>query len=421
MFSFFRRKKKQETPAPEEAQVQETAAKAESEVTQIVENIKEEVESLTESVKGQVESAVETVSGAVEQVKETVAEMLSEAEEAAEKAAEQVEAAKEAVAETVGEAVGQVQEAVATTEEHKLGWAARLKQGLTKSRDKMAKSLAGVFGGGQIDEDLYEELETVLITSDMGMEATEYLMKDVRDRVSLKGLKDGNELRGALKEALYDLIKPLEKPLVLPETKEPFVIMLAGINGAGKTTSIGKLAKYFQAQGKSVLLAAGDTFRAAAREQLQAWGERNNVTVISQTTGDSAAVCFDAVQAAKARGIDIVLADTAGRLPTQLHLMEEIKKVKRVLQKAMPDAPHEIIVVLDANIGQNAVNQVKAFDDALGLTGLIITKLDGTAKGGILAALASDRPVPVRYIGVGEGIDDLRPFDARAFVDALLD
>lgn len=421
MFSFFRRKKKQETPALEEAQIQETAAKAESETDQVIENIKEDAESLAESVKGQVESAVETVSGAVEQVKETVAEMLSEAEEAAEKAAEQVEAAKEAIAETVGEAVGQVQEAVATTEEHKLGWAARLKQGLTKSRDKMAKSLAGVFGGGQIDEDLYEELETVLITSDMGMEATEYLMKDVRDRVSLKGLKDGNELRGALKEALYDLIKPLEKPLLLPETKEPFVIMLAGINGAGKTTSIGKLAKYFQAQGKSVLLAAGDTFRAAAREQLQAWGERNNVTVISQTTGDSAAVCFDAVQAAKARGIDIVLADTAGRLPTQLHLMEEIKKVKRVLQKAMPDAPHEIIVVLDANIGQNAVNQVKAFDDALGLTGLIVTKLDGTAKGGILAALASDRPVPVRYIGVGEGIDDLRPFDARAFVDALLD
>ena len=421
MFSFFRRKKKQETPAPEEAQIQETAAKVESEVAQVVENIKEDAESLAESVKGQVESAVETVSGAVEQVKETVAEMPSEAAEVAEKAAEQVEAVKEAVAETVSEAVEQVQEAVATTEEHKLSWAARLKQGLTKSRDKMAKSLAGVFGGGQIDEDLYEELETVLITSDMGMEATEYLMKDVRDRVSLKGLKDGNELRGALKDALYDLIKPLEKPLVLPETKEPFVIMLAGINGAGKTTSIGKLAKYFQAQGKSVLLAAGDTFRAAAREQLQAWGERNNVTVISQTTGDSAAVCFDAVQAAKARGIDIVLADTAGRLPTQLHLMEEIKKVKRVLQKAMPDAPHEIIVVLDANIGQNAVNQVKAFDEALGLTGLIVTKLDGTAKGGILAALASDRPVPVRYIGVGEGIDDLRPFNARAFVDALLD
>ena len=506
MFSFFRRKKKQETPAPEEAQVQETAAKVESEVAQVVENIKEDAESLAESVKGHVESAVETVSEtveqvrealtetpsetgekveehveaakelavetvseAVEQVQETVAEMPSEAVEAAEEAAEQAEAVKEEAVEAVSETVEQVQEAVAEmpsevaevaeeaaeqaeagkeeaveavseaveqvqeavtetpveapapVEEHKLSWAARLKQGLTKSRDKMAKSLAGVFGGGQIDEDLYEELETVLITSDMGMEATEYLMKDVRDRVSLKGLKDGNELRGALKDALYDLIKPLEKPLVLPETKEPFVIMLAGINGAGKTTSIGKLAKYFQAQGKSVLLAAGDTFRAAAREQLQAWGERNNVTVISQTTGDSAAVCFDAVQAAKARGIDIVLADTAGRLPTQLHLMEEIKKVKRVLQKAMPDAPHEIIVVLDANIGQNAVNQVKAFDEALGLTGLIVTKLDGTAKGGILAALASDRPVPVRYIGVGEGIDDLRPFNAKAFVDALLD
>ena len=510
MFSFFRRKKKQETPAPEEAQVQETAAKVESEVAQVFENIKEDAESLAENVKGHVESvvesavetvsetveqvrealtetpsetvekveehleaakeaavktvseaveqvqetvaempseaaevaeevaeqaeavkeaAVETVSEAVEQVQETVSEMPSEVAEAAEKAAEQAEAVKEEAVEAVSEAVEQVQEAVVETpveapapaEEHKLSWAARLKQGLTKSRDKMAKSLAGVFGGGQIDEDLYEELETVLITSDMGMEATEYLMKDVRDRVSLKGLKDGNELRGALKDALYDLIKPLEKPLVLPETKEPFVIMLAGINGAGKTTSIGKLAKYFQAHGKSVLLAAGDTFRAAAREQLQAWGERNNVTVISQTTGDSAAVCFDAVQAAKARGIDIVLADTAGRLPTQLHLMEEIKKVKRVLQKAMLDAPHEIIVVLDANIGQNAVNQVKAFDDALGLTGLIVTKLDGTAKGGILAALASDRPVPVRYIGVGEGIDDLRPFDARAFVDALLD
>ena len=301
------------------------------------------------------------------------------------------------------------------------GWAARLKQGLSKSRDKMAKSLAGVFGGGKIDEDLYEELETVLLTSDMGIEATEHLMDEVRRRVSLKGLSDGRELRQALKEAVYDLLAPLEKPLEIPDNGQPFVIMMAGINGAGKTTSIGKLAKYFQSQGKSVILAAGDTFRAAAREQLQEWGERNGVTVISQVKGDSAAVCFDAVEAAKARKIDIVLADTAGRLPTQLHLMEEIKKVKRVLQKSMPDAPHEIIVVLDANIGQNAVNQVAAFDDALGLTGLIVTKLDGTAKGGVLAALASSRPIPVRYIGVGEKIDDLRPFDARAFVDALID
>ena len=483
MFSFFRRKKKQETPAQEETRIQETAAEAvenaEAAVSQTLETVQENVGEKAEELTAAVETAVESAKEHAEEICETVVEHVSEtvehvreavgetSSETVEKVEERVEAVGETVADNVSAAVEHVHEAVsdgssetaeavetletqaeaapATSEGHsvqtlentavttssetsepsetepKLGWAARLKQGLTKSRDKMAKSLAGVFGGGQIDEDLYEELETVLITSDMGMEATEYLMKDVRNRVSLKGLKDGNELRGALKEALYDLIKPLEKPLVLPETKEPFVIMLAGINGAGKTTSIGKLAKYFQAQGKSVLLAAGDTFRAAAREQLQAWGERNNVTVISQTTGDSAAVCFDAVQAAKARGIDIVLADTAGRLPTQLHLMEEIKKVKRVLQKAMPDAPHEIIVVLDANIGQNAVNQVKAFDDALGLTGLIVTKLDGTAKGGILAALASDRPVPVRYIGVGEGIDDLRPFNARAFVDALLD
>ena len=308
----------------------------------------------------------------------------------------------------------------------KQGWAARLKQGLSKSRNHMSKSLAGVFGGGKIDEDLYEELETVLLTSDMGIEATEHLLADVRRRVSLRGLSNADELRGALKDSLYELLKPLEKPLTLPENhapenKTPFVIMMAGVNGAGKTTSIGKLAKYFQTQGKSVLLAAGDTFRAAAREQLQQWGERNHVTVISQASGDSAAVCFDAVEAAKARGIDIVLADTAGRLPTQLHLMEEIKKVKRVLSKAMPDAPHEVIVVLDANIGQNAVNQVIAFDDALGVTGLIVTKLDGTAKGGVLAALASNRPIPVRYIGVGETIDDLRPFNARAFVDALID
>lgn len=304
--------------------------------------------------------------------------------------------------------------------EKTLGWAARIKQGLTKSRNHMAKSLAAVFGGGKIDEDLYEELETVLLTSDMGIEATEKLMDEVRRRVSLKGLQDGGELRQTLKEAVYDLLVPLEQPLEIPDNSQPFVIMMAGINGAGKTTSIGKLAKYFQAQGKSVVLAAGDTFRAAAREQLQEWGKRNDVTVISQASGDSAAVCFDAVEAAKARKIDIVLADTAGRLPTQLHLMEEIKKVKRVLQKSIPDAPHEIMVVLDANIGQNAVTQVAAFDDALGVTGLIVTKLDGTAKGGVLAALA-ERGIPVRYIGVGETIDDLRPFDTRAFVDALFD
>jgi fused signal recognition particle receptor len=302
----------------------------------------------------------------------------------------------------------------------KQSWTERLKAGLSKTRDKLGKSLAGLFGGGKIDEDLYEELETVLLTADMGMDATVHLLQDVRERVSLKGLKDGSELKDALKDSLNDLIHPLEKPLDV-SGKKPFVIMMAGVNGAGKTTSIGKLAKYYQQQGKSVLLAAGDTFRAAAREQLMAWGERNNVTVIAQQGGDAAAVCFDAIQAATARGIDIVLADTAGRLPTQLHLMEEIKKVKRVIQKALPDAPHEIILVLDANIGQNAISQVKVFDDALGLTGLILTKLDGTAKGGVIAAIAKQRPIPLRFVGVGESIDDLRPFNSKDYVDALFD
>ncbi|MXR36599.1 signal recognition particle-docking protein FtsY [Neisseriaceae bacterium B2N2-7] len=305
-------------------------------------------------------------------------------------------------------------------EPKKSSWTERLKAGLAKTRSKLGKSLASLFGGGKIDEELYEELEAVLLTADMGIAATTHLLDDVRERVSLKGLKDAAELKGTLKDSISELITPLEKPLDI-SGKKPFVIMLAGVNGAGKTTSIGKLAKYYQDQGKSVLLAAGDTFRAAAREQLIAWGERNNVTVIAQQGGDSAAVCFDAIQAAMARGIDVVLADTAGRLPTQLHLMEEIKKVKRVISKALPDAPHETILVLDANIGQNAVSQVIAFDDALALTGLILTKLDGTAKGGVIAAIASQRPIPLRFIGVGEGIDDLRPFKARDYVDALFD
>ena len=302
----------------------------------------------------------------------------------------------------------------------KASWTDRLKAGLSKTRDKLGKSLAGLFGGGKIDEDLYEELETVLLTADMGVPATTHLLKEVRERVTLRGLKDGSELKGALKESLTELIAPLQIPLDT-SGHQPCVIMLAGVNGAGKTTSIGKLAKYFQLQGKSVLLAAGDTFRAAAREQLMAWGERNNVTVITQQGGDSAAVCYDAIQAAVARKIDIVLADTAGRLPTQLHLMEEIRKVKRVIDKALPGAPHEVILVLDANIGQNALMQVRAFDDALKLTGLILTKLDGTAKGGVIAAIAREHPIPLRFIGVGEGLDDLRPFSARDYVDALFD
>jgi fused signal recognition particle receptor len=300
-------------------------------------------------------------------------------------------------------------------------WTDRLKRGLARTRELLNRDVTEIFTSRRpIDEALFEELETALLTSDIGVHATTWLIDDLRKRARRDRLEEASQLRGALKASLVALLDPLARPLDV-STARPFVIMLAGVNGAGKTTSIGKLAKYYQASGKSILLAAGDTFRAAAREQLAAWGERNGVAVVSQQTGDASAVIFDAVQAARARGIDILLADTAGRLPTQLHLMEEIRKVKRVIAKAEPTAPHEVLLVLDANTGQNAISQVKAFDDAIGLTGLVLTKLDGTARGGVIAAIARERPVPVRFIGVGEGIDDLRPFDAVAFVDALFD
>jgi fused signal recognition particle receptor len=295
-------------------------------------------------------------------------------------------------------------------------WLGRLKSSLARTGGQLSELLGR---GGRIDEDLYEELETILITSDVGMEATRFLLSDLRHQVKIQHLTETAQLKEALAHCLHKLLQPLAQPLDTG-THKPFVIMLCGVNGAGKTTSIGKLAKHFQSQGKSVLLAAGDTFRAAAREQLMAWGERNNVTVIAQQSGDAAAVIYDAVQAAQARGIDVVLADTAGRLTTQAHLMEEIKKVKRVINKALPEAPHEVLLVLDANTGQNALSQVKAFDEALGVTGLVLTKLDGTARGGIIAAIARAHPIPVRFIGVGEGLDDLRPFVAEDFVAALL-
>jgi fused signal recognition particle receptor len=299
-------------------------------------------------------------------------------------------------------------------------WRERLKAGLSRTRAQFGGKLKSLFARGKVDEELLEELETLLLTSDIGIEATEHLLAELKRRAKAEKLETPEAIQKALADALHDLLKPLEQPLNTAG-HQPYIIMIAGINGAGKTTSIGKLAKYFQAHGKSVLLAAGDTFRAAAREQLMTWGERNNVTVIAQESGDPAAVIFDAIAAAKARGIDIVLADTAGRLPTQLHLMEEIAKVRRVIQKAEASGPHETLLVLDANIGQNALAQVRAFDKAIHVTGLVVTKLDGTAKGGVLAAIARQCPKPVRFIGVGEGIDDLRPFVARDFVDAMFE
>ncbi|MEX3613933.1 MAG: signal recognition particle-docking protein FtsY [Burkholderia gladioli] len=297
----------------------------------------------------------------------------------------------------------------------KKSWIARLRSGLSKT----SSSLTSVFVSTKIDEDLYEELETALLMSDAGVDATEYLLGALREKVKAERLTDPQQVKAALRGLLIALLAPLEKSLMLGRA-QPLVMMIAGVNGAGKTTSIGKLAKHLQSFDQSVLLAAGDTFRAAAREQLAIWGERNNVTVVQQESGDPAAVIFDAVCAARARKINVVMADTAGRLPTQLHLMEELRKVKRVIGKAQADAPHEVLLVIDANTGQNALAQVKAFDDALGLTGLIVTKLDGTAKGGILAAIARQRPVPVYFIGVGEKVEDLQPFNAEEFTDALL-
>jgi fused signal recognition particle receptor len=308
---------------------------------------------------------------------------------------------------------------VKTESPARLSWAQRLKAGLAKTRNALTGQITGLFAGhAKIDDDLYEELEAILLTADIGVEATEYLLAELRGRVRRDKLTEAIQLKTALREILAALLAPLEQPLDVT-TAKPFVIMLAGVNGAGKTTTIGKLAKRFQAEGKSVLLAAGDTFRAAAREQLTVWGDRNNVEVVGGQGSDPAAVIFDAVQSAKARGIDIVLADTAGRLPTQGHLMEEIRKVRRVIQKADPTAPHEVLLVLDANTGQNVLNQVKIFDEAIHVSGLVLTKLDGTAKGGTVAALAKRQPIPVRFVGIGEGLDDLQPFKVDEFVDAL--
>ena len=294
-------------------------------------------------------------------------------------------------------------------------WLGKLRAGLGKT----AASISGVFGGSKIDEALYEDLESALLMADAGVSATQQLIASLRKSARENGASDPLALKELLTVALTELLQPLQKPLVIG-AQQPTVVMVAGVNGAGKTTSIGKLTRQLADSGAGVLLAAADTFRAAAREQLSIWADRNTVEIISQEGADPAAVSFDAVSAGRARGKDVVLIDTAGRLPTQLHLMEELKKIKRVIQKADPTAPHEVLLVIDGNTGQNALAQVKAFDEALGLTGLIVTKLDGTAKGGVLAAIARERPIPVYFIGVGEKLDELETFNAREFAQALL-
>jgi len=307
-------------------------------------------------------------------------------------------------------------EASASSSPPRKSWIEKLRLGLRKT----GSSIATVFTGTTIDDALYEELEAALLMADAGVKATAFLLADLKQRVKDTKATEPLAVRGLLIESLAELLKPLEKPLAVGRHR-PTVMMVVGVNGAGKTTSIGKLTRHLAEANQKVLLAAADTFRAAAREQLAVWADRTQVEIVSQEGGDPASVTFDAVIAGKARGCDVVLADTAGRLPTQLHLMEELKKIKRVITKAQADAPHEILLVVDGNTGQNALSQVKSFDDALGLTGLIVTKLDGTAKGGVLAAIARERSIPVYFIGVGEKLEDLQTFNAREFAQALLE
>ncbi|WP_254262445.1 signal recognition particle-docking protein FtsY, partial [Marinobacterium weihaiense] len=350
---------------------------------------------------------------------EKAAEAARQAEaEAARKAQEEAEhkAAEERAAREAAEA------AQAAGEDKTGGFFARIKNGLSRTKANLTEQLGDLFlGAKEIDEDLLEEIETTLLMADVGVEATTEIIERLTDRVERKQLTDADALKVALQEELAALLGGVEHPLTLP-AKKPAVILMVGVNGVGKTTTIGKLAKKFQTEGKSVMLAAGDTFRAAAVEQLQVWGERNNVPVVAQHTGaDSASVIFDALQSAQSRGVDVLIADTAGRLQNKDNLMQELQKVVRVMQKLDPDAPHEVMLVLDAGTGQNAISQAKQFKESVGVSGITLTKLDGTAKGGIIFAIAKQFELPIRFIGVGEQVDDLRPFEADEFVKALFD
>ncbi|MCS0395223.1 signal recognition particle-docking protein FtsY [Vibrio diabolicus] len=345
------------------------------------------------------------------------AEATPELEEESKKAeAAPAEAEAEAEEPEVVSAAPRVQEQEKPTE----SFFARLKRSLSRTKANIGAGFFGLFSGKKIDEDLFEELEEQLLIADVGMNTTTKIINNLTEKATRGDLKDGEALYGLLKEEMAEILSKVEQPLEIDSNKTPYVILMVGVNGVGKTTTIGKLAKQFQTQGKKVMLAAGDTFRAAAVEQLQVWGERNNVPVIAQHTGaDSASVIYDAIEAAKARGVDVVIADTAGRLQNKANLMEELRKIVRVMKKIDDSAPHEIMLTLDAGTGQNAISQAKLFSDVAPLTGITLTKLDGTAKGGVIFAIADQFGIPIRYIGVGEGIEDLRPFETQEFIDAL--
>ncbi|MEZ8718724.1 signal recognition particle-docking protein FtsY [Vibrio splendidus] len=381
-----------------------------------VENVEDQTE-----VESQVEA--EQVAPEAEQAKPTESksveseQALEETQQEQQPVAAEAEAEAEAEQEEVAVPQAQVEEVQDKPTE---SFFARLKRSLSRTKANIGAGFFGLFKGKQIDEDLFEELEEQLLIADVGMNTTVKIIENLTEKASRNDLKDGEALYGLLKEEMADILSQVEQPLVVDTTKTPYVILMVGVNGVGKTTTIGKLAKQFQSEGKKVMLAAGDTFRAAAVEQLQVWGQRNNVPVIAQHTGaDSASVIYDAIEAAKARGVDVVIADTAGRLQNKSNLMEELRKIVRVMKKIDDSAPHEIMLTLDAGTGQNAISQAKLFSDVAPVTGITLTKLDGTAKGGVIFSIADQFQIPIRYIGVGEGIDDLRPFESKDFIEAL--
>ena len=389
---------REELPLPEEVKTEEVSAEewqAEAETVEIVEAVEEEAENEPHLTDEELEAQA----------------LAAEATEEAVMVVPVEEPAVEAPTEEEG-----VQEQEKPTKE---GFFARLKRSLLKTKENLGSGFISLFRGKKIDDDLFEELEEQLLIADVGVETTRKIIANLTEGASRKQLKDAEALYGLLKEEMGEILAKVEEPLNV-DGKTPFVILMVGVNGVGKTTTIGKLARQFEQQGKSVMLAAGDTFRAAAVEQLQVWGQRNNIPVIAQHTGaDSASVIFDAIQAAKARNIDVLIADTAGRLQNKSHLMEELKKIVRVMKKLDVEAPHEVMLTIDASTGQNAVSQAKLFHEAVGLTGITLTKLDGTAKGGVIFSVADQFGIPIRYIGVGERIEDLRPFKADDFIEAL--
>ncbi|GAL23385.1 signal recognition particle receptor protein FtsY [Vibrio maritimus] len=390
-----------------EQKQQDTAAETQSEQLEAEASIDAE-EQQAEQVEASVEQQDDTEPVATEPAEQVVV--------AADETEDTEKAEAEAEAEAEAPVVARVQEQEKPTE----SFFARLKRSLSRTKANIGAGFFGLFKGKEIDDELFEELEEQLLIADVGMNTTVKIIDNLTEKASRADLKDGEALYGLLKDEMADILSHVEKPLEVDTTKAPFVILMVGVNGVGKTTTIGKLAKQFQAEGKKVMLAAGDTFRAAAVEQLQVWGERNDVPVIAQHTGaDSASVIYDAIEAAKARGVDVVIADTAGRLQNKANLMEELRKIVRVMKKIDDSAPHEIMLTLDAGTGQNAISQAKLFSDVAPLTGITLTKLDGTAKGGVIFALADQFQIPIRYIGVGEGIDDLRPFETKEFIDAL--